>query len=113
MMIARFIIATLFALTLASPVSAHSDHGAAAPITEAQASEQADAVKQYLVDNQQVEASWNEAGNGAVSLKEVEAGKLWVVQYNNPAASDPAARSLYVIIDELGNVLAANHTGEI
>jgi hypothetical protein len=40
-------------------------------------------------------------------------GKVWVVRYANPNASDAAKQDLYIFVDELGNVLTANHEGTL
>jgi hypothetical protein len=40
-------------------------------------------------------------------------GKVWVVRCANPNASDAAKQDLYIFVDELGNVLTANHEGTL
>ncbi|MDE1460875.1 DUF6488 family protein [Spartinivicinus poritis] len=113
MFIVRLMSVALLSVVLAGPVNAHSNHGVAAPISETQVSERAEAVKQQLISSKQVAESWKNVKNGSISQQDAQGGKLWVVKYDNPQATDPANKSLYVFIDELGNIITANYTGKL
>ena len=44
-------------------------------------------------------------------LAEKKGGIGWIT-FNNPAASEPAKRTLYLFFSQPGNFIAANHTGK-
>ncbi|MGI0117037.1 DUF6488 family protein [Zooshikella sp. RANM57] len=112
MSVLRLLCIAMLSAVLTSPAHAHSNHGFGTPITETQASERADMVKAQLVSTKQVADSWQKIKDGSVSQKEVEGGKFWVVKYDDPNAANPTNKTLYVFLDELGNVITANYTGE-
>jgi hypothetical protein len=87
-------------------------HGVSEPISEAQATQKAEAVKQQLVSSKQVSSDWNGVEGSSPQQRSTSAGNLWVVEYANPEAADDKKTKLFVFVDEFGNPIGANHTGK-
>lgn len=47
-----------------------------------------------------------------VVTKATPAGVLWIITFNNPAETDKAKQTLYILLDGMGNYIGANHTGK-
>ncbi|WP_148861860.1 DUF6488 family protein [Marinobacter fonticola] len=105
-----FIAVLFFATSFSGHLHAHSNHGAAEPLSKGSVTERTDSVKKQLVDSGKIQTVWSEVDADNVQKKETEAGVLWVVTYEN-ADADP--NKLFIFVDELGNVVTANHSGEL
>ena len=88
-------------------------HGASEPVSKEQVTERAAAVKQQLVNSEQIASSWAEASRGKAEQRSTSAGKLWVVQFANPDPASEDKANLYVFVDEYGNPVGANHSGKM
>lgn len=98
---------------LAGQVSAHSNHGHMEPISQPQAATKANNVIQTLVTNRKLDASWSKAQAQETTSQDTPLGKLWVVRYQNPQEKDTAKHVLYIFLDEMGNIVTANHDGKL
>lgn len=65
-----------------------------------------------LVKAGKLDASWASATPEAVEWVDGKKGKEWRVRIANPAAVDPAKRTLYLFFAPNGNFIAANFTGQ-
>ncbi|WP_319784169.1 DUF6488 family protein [Oceanisphaera sp. IT1-181] len=113
----KFILSLTTALvfSFAGPAIAgagHS-HGVSEPISAAQATQKAEAAKQQLVSLKKVSAEWNGVEGSNPQQRSTATGTFWVVEYVNPKATDKSKSKLFVFVDELGNAIGANHTGEL
>ncbi|WP_018403058.1 DUF6488 family protein [Marinobacter gelidimuriae] len=88
-------------------------HGVSEPISEAQATQKAEAIKQQLVSSEQVSSEWKGVEAGSPQQRSTSAGNLWVIEYANSQAADENKAKLFVFVDEFGNPVGANHTGEL
>jgi len=48
-----------------------------------------------------------------VSRRQTPAGRLWVVSYEHPAESDRAKQTIYIFLDEFGNFVEGNYSGDL
>lgn len=83
------------------------------PINESQAVSKADDAIGQMVDKQQLDEGWGDVSEQSVETRDGSSGKVWVVQYENPEVSDTDKQKLFVIIDEMGNFVTANHSGNL
>lgn len=81
------------------------------PASEAVVADCADKRKAALVQAGKLEASWQSVGPGRAELVDGKKGKEWKLTFTNPAATDPAKRTLYLFFSQPGNFIAANHSG--
>lgn len=88
-------------------------HGVSESISKAQATNKAEAVKQQLISSEQVSSEWNGIEGSSAQQRSTSDGDLWVVEYTNPKAADENKAKLFVFVDEFGNPVGANHTGEL
>lgn len=109
------VVAAVIALSVSGHAFAgagHS-HGVSEPVSKAQATERAAAVKKQLVDSEQVASTWTKVSEGTAEQRSSSTGKLWVVQFANPDAANEDRANLFVFVDEYGNPVGANHSGEM
>lgn len=99
--------------TLAAFANAHSSHAHMEPLTKEAIVERANQVVDVLMSKQQLEESWSSAQATEASEQETSRGRVWVVRYANPNASDETKQDLYIFVDEMGNPVTANHDGEL
>ena len=88
-------------------------HGVSEPVSKAQATERAAAVKQQLVNSEQIASTWDGVTNGTAEQRSTSKGTLWVVQFANPDAASEDRANLFVYMDEFGNPIGANHSGQL
>lgn len=72
----------------------------------------ADKRVERLIARGKLEAGWKAIPPETVMIVDGEKGKEWKVVIKNPAASDKTKTSLYLFFSEIGNFIAANHTGK-
>jgi hypothetical protein len=82
------------------------------PASQAVITDCADQRKATLVKAGKLDASWQAVKQDKAELVDGKKGKEWKITFNNPAASDPAKRTLYLFFSQPGNFIAANHTGK-
>lgn len=100
-------------LLLASGMAlSHDDHGEDAPITKEVAAARGEMIVGALVEDKKLASSWQQKKQKEVASKVTPGGALWVVSFNNPAEKDKAKRTLYILLDDAGNYIGANHTGK-
>jgi hypothetical protein len=104
-----------FGLTLAShQVLAHGNHADVEPIDHTEASGKAQQMLEKLVGGNKLPASWNGAKATDISPKKSHHGDtVWVVHYVNSTEKDAAKQNLFIVLDEVGNVLSAEHTEKL
>ncbi len=102
-------------LALASQqVLAHGNHADVEPITQAEASTKAQQVLEKLVAGNKLGGSW-----GSVKAKEISEKKshhgdpVWVALYVNADEKDAGKQNLYIVLDEVGNVVSAEHSEKL
>jgi len=88
-------------------------HGVSEPVSKDQATQKAAGVIKQLVNSEQIASTWANAPSGAVEQRSTSAGKLWVVQFANPDAVEEGKANVFVFVDEFGNPIGANHSGEL
>ncbi|WP_297796897.1 DUF6488 family protein [uncultured Marinobacter sp.] len=88
-------------------------HGVSEPISKEQAVQRASLIKQQLVTSQQISSTWTEVAGGNTEQRSTAGGNLWVVEYANPKAEDDNKGKLFVFLDEFGNPVGANHSGDL
>lgn len=105
--------AIVFAFTGQAYAGTGHSHGVAEPISQAQATQKAEAIKQQLVSSNRVSSKWNDIEGKSPKQRSTAVGNLWMVEYTNPEAEDESKAKLFVFVDEFGNPVGANHTGEL
>ncbi len=111
--ILSFTTAVIFSFAGQAFAGAGHSHGVSEPISKAQATQKAEAVKQQLVSSKQVSSEWNGVEGSSPQQRSTSAGNLWVVEYANPETADENKAKLFVFVDEFGNPIGANHTGKL
>lgn len=111
--ILSFTAAIVFSFAGQAFAGAGHSHGVSEPVSKAQASQKAATVKQQLVSSNQVSSEWTGVEGNSPQQRSTSAGNLWVVEYTNPKAADENKSKLFVFVDEFGNPVGANHTGEL
>lgn len=83
---------------------------------QAASREQVKAVAKTAIDTmvlrKLIEPSWNDLEPVSAATRVANGYTEWVVIFENPKATDPAKRKVYVFTNVYGDYLAANHTGE-
>jgi hypothetical protein len=69
----------------------------------------ADSTLPKLIEGKKVKAEWAQSSRDSVKRDEVSGKNVWVVTYKRASAD----QKLYFFFDDLGNLLDANHTGEL
>lgn len=102
-------------LALASQQAlAHSDHADVEPITQAQAGTKAQQVLTKLIAGKKLAGSWSAAKAKDLSAKKSHHGDaVWVAVYVNAAEQDGNKQNLYIVLDEVGNVMSAEHVEKL
>ncbi|MBQ0814078.1 MAG: hypothetical protein KBT82_07860 [Marinobacter sp.] len=111
--ILSFTAAVVFSFASQAFAGAGHSHGVSEPISKEQATQKAATVKQQLISSNQVSSAWSDIKGGGAQQRSSSAGNLWVVEYANPKAADENKSKLFVFVDEFGNPVGANHTGEL
>lgn len=88
-------------------------HGVSEPISQEQAQQKAASVKQELVNSKQISTTWAEVAGSKTEQRSTSVGNLWVVEYANPETADDNTAKLFVFLDEFGNPVGANHSGDL
>jgi hypothetical protein len=96
-------------LLFAGQVTAHPDGHGEAEVNAATIGKLADSTLPKLIEGKKVKAEWAQAARDSVKWDEVSGKDVWVVTYKI-ASTD---QKLYVFFDDLGNLLGANHNGEL
>lgn len=116
----RFLTALLFStltlgVTPAFSAGTGQDHGhghAHETLSEATAQEQASKKIPDLIAKGKLDKNWETAKPTKAYKKTFAKGEEWVVEVENPAATDPAKKTLYVFFSLDGHYVAANFTGK-
>ena len=111
--ILSFTAAIVFSFAGQAFAGAGHSHGVSEPVSKAQASQKAATVKQQLISSNQVSSAWSDIEGGSPQQRSTSAGNLWVIEYSNPDAEDESKSTLFVYVDEFGNPIGANHSGEL
>jgi hypothetical protein len=96
-------------LLFAGQVVAHPGGHGEAEINAQAIGKLADSTLPKLIEGKKVKAEWAQASRDSVKWDEVSGKNVWVVTYKR-ASTD---QKLYVFFDDLGNLLGANHNGEL
>ncbi len=108
----KLMFATLLAMAPLTLV-AHSNHASFDPITQEQAEEAANNIVKNLVTTKQLPESWKTAKQQPITQRDTKHGTVWVVVFKNDNEKDESKQTLHVFVDEFGNPVSANHTGEL
>ena len=111
--ILSFTVALVFSFAGQAFAGAGHSHGVSEPISKEQAGQKAAMVKQQLVGSNQVSSAWSDIEGGSPQQRSTSAGNLWVIEYKNSDAEDESKSMLFVYVDEFGNPIGANHSGEL
>jgi hypothetical protein len=100
------------AMTASTPAFAHPDHD----FVEEQnprlmALNSASYVVERMVERNALPASWRDVEPNSAMLRERNGATEWVVRFQNDAVTNPAERTLYVMLTQNGVFIAANYTG--
>jgi hypothetical protein len=112
------IACSVLLLSLLAAPAAQADPGGSChfhgnkPAAENVVKDCADKRKTALVKAGKLDASWQSAQLDKAELVDGKKGKEWKFSFQNPAATDPAKRTLYLFFSPPGNFIAANHTGQ-
>ena len=99
-------------LLLASGLAlSHGNHDEA-PITKEIAATRGEMILGALVKDKKLASSWQQKKLIDVASKVTPKGALWVISYNNPAEKDKGKQTIYILLDDVGNYIGANHTGK-
>jgi Family of unknown function (DUF6488) len=112
-MIRRTMIAILVCMSLGSlQAFAHEGHDHEEDLTEQQVAQLATKTLPAVIKAKKLAGSWATAERQEITVKSVDNKTIWVVPYKHPDGKTDGGKSLYLFFDELGNFVAANHTGD-
>lgn len=63
-----------------------------------------------LIQAKKVDAAWAKAQREDITIASIAGKDMWVVTYKNPNGSVANGKPLYLLFDDLGNFVEANHT---
>lgn len=109
----KLFAAVALALAAASPAHAHPDHD----MYEQEnprllALHSASYVVDRMVERHAIPASWRGIEPDSAFLRQRSGSVEWVVTFQNPAITNAAERTLYVMLTQTGVYIAANYTGQ-
>lgn len=102
-----------FGLMFAPPLAAaHPGHGLEMEMSPRElALSSAVYVVDTMVSRGAIDPSWREIEPSEALLRQRDGAPEWVVTFRNPGVRDPAHRTLYVMLSQTGEYIAANYTG--
>lgn len=66
-----------------------------------------------MIAEKKLPESWQQKTLGTIEAAETpKGGRQWILQFNNPAEPDSKKQSVYIFLDEVGNFVGANHSGQ-
>lgn len=98
------------ALTMGTAAQAQLKVVVTEPLSDLQVTDRADFMKQQLVAKGQVDESWYETKASSVEKKQKDRLTFWVVTYDDDKTDQ---KRLYIVLDALGNLVRADHSGHI
>jgi hypothetical protein len=105
------IIFSLFTLILCQyPLSSYAHEGHAHPLEKQEIIDKASKIIDMAIEQQKLAPSWKDAKMVEAKMLE-EKGGQWLIQYNNPRASD-GNKDLFIFFSLDGKYIAMNHTGK-
>lgn len=107
----KFIYSVIF-LMAASLVHAHGNHEDEQPITKSAAAVRGEMIMGALISDKKLDSSWQQKKIKEVVSRVTPAGVLWIISYNNPAETAKDKQTIYILLDDVGNYIGANHTGK-
>jgi hypothetical protein len=106
------VLAMLTVVSLQSYAHEGHDHENKA-LTDQEVAQIASKALPSLVQSKKVDAAWSKAQRQNVAMKSVAGKDIWVVTYKNPDGKVDGGQPLYLIFDDLGNFVEANHTAKL
>ncbi len=82
------------------------------PATKDEVTETAKKVRDKLISDGKIDASWKDIAPESTEPKDFGKKKEWVVSFKDAKATDKAKETLYLFFSETGNYLAVNFTGK-
>ncbi|MCA2959361.1 MAG: hypothetical protein IOD12_03855 [Silvanigrellales bacterium] len=67
---------------------------------------------EMLISRGKIDAAWKGKRHDTVEVVEAKTGKEWKLTYSDPQAKDATKTKLYLYFTQVGNFLAANHSGK-
>ncbi|WP_286238272.1 DUF6488 family protein [Neptuniibacter halophilus] len=110
MNIKKLFVIALLSLTFSAGTHAHSNHGPKGPIAQEQVETKTRKFVHSLIQQGGLDESWSNAKRVETAQRDTSQGKVWVIEYLNDAEQDASKRSLYMVLDELGNTLSVTHS---
>jgi hypothetical protein len=92
--------------------TSHGNHMEDAPITREVAAARGEMIIGALVEDKKLASSWQQKKLKDVASKVTPAGALWIISFLNPAEKDKGKQTIYILLDDAGNYVGANHTGK-
>ncbi len=83
-----------------------------APATKEQILESATKMRDKLIGDKKIEATWKAIAPDNAEQKEFGKKKEWLVTFKDPKATDKTKETLYMFFSLPGNYLAVNYTGK-
>ncbi len=105
------LVGAIFMLASGMALS-HGNHPEEAPITREAAAARGEMIVGTLVEDRKLASSWRQKKPKDVASRATPAGALWVISFHNPAEKEKAKQTLYILLDDAGNYVGANHTGK-
>jgi hypothetical protein len=87
----------------------HADEG----LSDKEVAQLASKTLPSLVQSKKVDAAWSKAQRENVAMKSAAGKNIWVVTYKNPDGKVDGGKPLYLIFDDLGNFVEANHSAKV
>lgn len=109
----QIFLALALVFAAATPVIAHPDHD----MYEQEnprllAVNSASYVVERMIERHAIPASWRDVEPSSALLRQRNGATEWLVTFQNNAITDPAERTLYVMLTQSGVYIAANYTGQ-
>lgn len=106
-------VAVALSVSMLAPAFAHPDHD----MYEQEnprllAMNSATYVVGRMVERNAIPASWRDIQPNSALLRQRNGAMEWVVTFENPAITNAAERTLYVMLTQQGVYIAANYTGQ-
>jgi len=112
-MLRNALVSLLLILASAPAAMAHPGHGLETEMTPRElALSTATYVVETMISRGAIEPSWRGIEPSAAQLRERGGSTEWIVSFENAAVRDATHRTLFVMLTQTGEYIAANYTGD-
>ncbi|MDG9670988.1 DUF6488 family protein [Hahella sp. CR1] len=91
---------------------AHPNHDRLQAIPEETAQDRGDFVMKKMVGAKRLDASWTHAERVETLYMDKGEEHLWRVSYKNSSAADAVKQTFFIFLDDNGNYVTSNYTGQ-